>query len=33
MYHSIEISPFDQMPYCFLWRNLEYERDPEMFAM
>ena len=33
MYHSIEISPFDQMTHCFLWRNLEYDREPEMFAM
>ena len=33
MYHSIEISPFDQMTHCFLWRNLEYDREPETFAM
>ena len=33
MYHSINITKFDQMTHCFLWRNFECKHPPDIYAI
>lgn len=32
MYHMVTISPLDQHVHRFLWRNLETDRDPDIYV-
>ena len=33
MYHSISISVSDQMTHCFLWRDLDLQRNPDTYVI
>ena len=33
MFHSIHLKPFEQHFHRFLWRNLEIDREPDVYVM
>ena len=33
MFHSIEITPVDQMTHRFLWRNLNTTKEPDNYVI
>ena len=33
MYHSVSISKLDQHTHRFLWRDMEVDRDPDIYVL